>query len=386
MKILYHHRIRSKDGQFVHVEEIVNQLRLLGHNVLLLGPAAVEEENFGAESNFLALLKKRLPGFFYELLEFMYSFLAFIRLVRAIRKFKPDAIYERYNLFSPAGIWAKKIFSLPLISEVNAPLYDERNRYGGISLAFLAKWSERFVWRNADYVICVTHVLKGFITKVGIKDEKVVVLPNGVDVERFSADSNEKEEAKKRLGLQGKTVLGFTGFMREWHRLDRVVELIHEDKTGDSVFLAVGDGPIRESIERSARDLKVDQRVIITGVVERDNMPGYIAAFDVALQPAVVEYASPLKLFEYMAMGCAIVAPNAGNIKEILTDGRNAVLFDEADSDTFKRSIQVLLEQPETRKVISLSARQKIESDNLTWRHNAERTIRLMEQLVSGEQ
>jgi glycosyltransferase involved in cell wall biosynthesis len=385
MKILYHHRIRSKDGQFVHVEEIVRQLRLLGHEVELVGPAAVVEESFGSESSLLTSLKKYAPAFVYELMEFCYSFAALIRLSRVAWRFQPDVIYERYNLFAPAGIWAKRIFSIPLICEVNAPLYNERKSYGGVSLDRLARWSECYVWSNADYVICVTEVLKGYITGAGISGRKVVVMANGVDIEKFSQAPAGKDRAKLELGLQGKTVLGFTGFMREWHRLDRVVELIYEDKTANSVFLAVGDGPVRESIERQAGELNVSDRVIVTGVIERDKMPDYIAAFDVALQPAVVEYASPLKLFEYMAMNCAIVAPATDNIREILTDRQDAILFTENDAGKFKQSIQVLLEQSDLRQAISAAARKKLIDGNMTWRHNAERVVELANELMARE-
>src|SRR5215472_1443816 len=99
MKILYHHRIRSKDGQFVHLEELTRALIQLGHEIVFVGPKTIDKEEFGADAGWVAKLKKLLPRFLYELLEFGYSFPAFFRLWRAVRVHCPDGIYERYNLF-----------------------------------------------------------------------------------------------------------------------------------------------------------------------------------------------------------------------------------------------------------------------------------------------
>jgi hypothetical protein len=71
---------------------------------------------------------------FYELMELGYSLVAYRRMVKAIREHKPDCIYERYNLFLPAGIWAARRYKLPLLLEVNAPILEERSRYDGLSL------------------------------------------------------------------------------------------------------------------------------------------------------------------------------------------------------------------------------------------------------------
>src|SRR4051794_40171375 len=121
MKILYHHRIRSKDGQFVHLEELVHALRALGHEVLLVGPDAVGHAAFGSDAGLVAWLKKRLPRALYEVAEWGYGFYAYRRLTKAIVAFRPDAIYERYNLFSTAGVRAKRRFKLPMLLEINAP-------------------------------------------------------------------------------------------------------------------------------------------------------------------------------------------------------------------------------------------------------------------------
>src|SRR5207249_6998709 len=84
MRILYHHRIRSKDGQFVHMEGLITALKERGHEVIIVGPAAVEREEFGAEAGLVDVLKRWLPRFAYELMEFAYAFFAYVRLWRAV--------------------------------------------------------------------------------------------------------------------------------------------------------------------------------------------------------------------------------------------------------------------------------------------------------------
>ena len=380
MKILYHHRIRSKDGQYVHIEEMTGALRKLGHEIVMAGPAAVAKEKFGAEAGIVAILKRYLPKFIYELLELAYALMDYRRLVRLVKQHKPDCMYERYNLFLPSGVWLRRRFKLPMLLEVNAPLYDERKKYDGIALDRLARWTEQYAWRGADYVLPVTQVLAGYIFRANVPESKVVVIPNGINSEKFSRVL-DTEKAKAALGLEGRLVLGFVGFMREWHGLERVIDLLAHKDDMQRHLLLVGDGPVRDKLVTLARSLGISDRVTITGVIARDQVMNYIAAFDVALQPEVVEYASPLKLFEYLALGCAIVAPDTPNILEILNDGDNARLFRRGDVAAFAAAVERVCRDPGLRAHLSEGAAKTIAQRGLTWDTNARRVIRLFEQL-----
>jgi glycosyltransferase involved in cell wall biosynthesis len=383
MRILYHHRIRSKDGQFVHLEEMVHALVALGHDVEIVGPRHVEEERFGAGAGFVANLKRWLPGAAYETLELGYALADYRRLAAAIRKFRPDVIYERYNLYFPSGIWARRRFGVPLLLEVNAPLAEERRRFGGIALPRLAQWSEHHVWRGADLVLPVTEVLAGRVIAAGVPRERIHVVPNGINEQAF-ARLPDRESAKRRLGLAGRFVLGFVGFMRDWHGLDRVLRFMKEQPRSDLHALFVGDGPDRTRLEQIAAGLGLASRLTITGVVQRQDVPAAIAAFDVALQPAVVDYASPLKLFEYLYVGLPIVAPDSPNIREILSDGDNGLLFDPAREESFRLALGRLLEDEGLRRRLATRATETVRLRDLTWTGNARRVIRLAESLPGG--
>jgi glycosyltransferase involved in cell wall biosynthesis len=386
MKILYHHRIRTKDGQYVHLEELSRALRELGHEIVLVGPTAIEKEDFGADAGFIAHLKRHLPKRLYELLEFAYSILAYLRLRAAIRRHRPDCIYERYNLFQIAGAWARHTNNLPMLLEVNAPLLEERQQYGGVSSMTLANWSQNYVWRSADYLLPVTEVLAGYLRRSGVPDSRIVVIPNGVDLERFQRVT-DRAEAKRHLGLEGRLVLGFTGFVREWHGLESVIDLIARDEAKVRPhLLLVGDGPARKGVEEHARRLGVEGSVTITGVIPREQIANYIAAFDIALQPSVVPYASPLKLFEYMALGCAIVAPCMPNLREVLSDDENALLFDPEITTSFSRAVYRLLLDADLRTRIGAAAARTIVDKKLTWKNNAQRVLTLFERLRIKEE
>jgi glycosyltransferase involved in cell wall biosynthesis len=202
------------------------------------------------------------------------------------------------------------------------------------------------------------------------------VVPNGIDPARF-AGAPVTEEAKRRLGLEGRTVLGFVGFVRPWHGLERVLDWMAGSRRDDVVLLLVGDGPARAQLEGQARRLGLAGRFVCTGIVGRELIRDRLAAFDVALQPAVVDYASPLKLFEYMAMGLAIIAPDSPNIREILTDGHDGLL---CGPEALPAVLDRLVGDPELRRRLGANARETLLGRGYTWEANA----RLVEELAAA--
>lgn len=387
MKVLYHHRTASKDGQAVHIEEMIEALRSEGHEVRVVAPGSGEpaagqgggQGQMGGDMGWVHKLKAMLPKAVYELMELAYSLVAYRKLMAAARDFQPDLIYERYNLFLLAGLMAKRRLGLPLLLEVNAPLVQERSKHsGGLGLARLAHWAERTAWCGADFVLPVINVLADHVRACGVPEERICIVPNGINLAHF-AQAPTPQEAKARLGLQGRLVLGFTGFVRDWHGVDRVIRWM---ATGDAPeqahLLVVGDGPVRAELDALAASLGISQKVTFTGVIDRHLVPGHVAAFDIALQPAVTAYASPLKLMEYLVLGKAIVAPGTPNLREILTDGVNALLFDEGGRGDMERALTTLSAQPDLRRRLAEGSRSTVDRLNLTWRGNARRVVGLV--------
>jgi glycosyltransferase involved in cell wall biosynthesis len=353
----------------------------LGHEVIVVAPPSAETESFGSDAGMVAWLKRNLPKFVYEIMELAYSAVAYRRMAKAVKEHQPDCLYERYNLFLPAGIWIKRKYKLPMLLEVNAPIFEERARYDGLALKGLARWSQAYTWKAADYVLPVTQVLGDIVASYGVARERIVVIPNGINASQFSS-APEAHTAKAALGLDGKIVLGFTGFVRDWHGLDKVIAMIANDQPESGRhLLVVGDGPARAALEAQADALGIRHRVSFTGVIGRDEVAGYVAAFDIALQPAVVEYASPLKLFEYLALGKAIIGPAQPNLMEILTDGQNAVLFDPKAADGMAGAISKLTVDAALRQRVGENAKKTISDKQLTWRENAARAVELFKRI-----
>jgi len=137
-----------------------------------------------------------------------------------------------------------------------------------------------------------------------------------------------------------------------------------------------------DTLKKRATALNVTNRVTFTGMIAREHVAAHVAAFDIALQPAVVDYASPLKLFEYMALGRPVVAPAQPNIMEILTDGKDALLFDPRDPRGLGSAVDRLCRDAGLRQRIGEAGRQTIQSRRLTWSDNAARVTELFAGLI----
>lgn len=377
MKILYSHRIQSHDGQGVHLEALVAALRADGHEVRVVGPSAYANAELGGESRLIEFIRRVLPNAAIELLELAYSLPSWLRLDRAAREFAPDVIYERYNLFYLAGALVARRRGLPLLLEVNAPLAEERARFGKLRLRRLASWAENFVWRRADRVLPVTEVLAGHVRRGGVAASRITVVPNGIDLEDFPPGP-----AQRQAGNGVDVVLGFVGFVRDWHGLDAVVRAMASVPGARRLTLqVVGEGPARAGLEQLAAELGIADRVRFTGLAKRDEIPAYVAGFDIALQPAAVAYASPLKVFEYMAAGRAIVAPDQPNLREVLRDGETALLFDPARPGAMWDAVLRLVEDASLRQRLGAAARDDVLARDFTWAGNARRVVALATEL-----
>jgi glycosyltransferase involved in cell wall biosynthesis len=379
MRILYHHRILARDGMRVHIAEIVAALRRRGHTVVVLGPDSGADAAGGAHARagvglagWLGRLRGHVPVWLGEGLELAYNLAAWARLRRAVRTHRPDVIYERYNLFLLAGVWLKRLHGVPLLLEVNAPLAEERAVHGALTLRALARWAERHVWRNADMVLPVSHALAAHIRAAGVPDSRITVIPNGAHLDARPGEG-ERDALRADLGLTGKVVVGFVGFVRPWHGLERVLDAFAAADRSDLHLLVVGTGPAVADLESRAAALGLTESLTVTGAVSHAAVTAYLAVFDVALQPDVTPYASPLKLVEYMAAGCAIVAPDRANVRELVAPDDSALLVPPGDAAALGAAIRRLASDPGLRARLGAAARRTLAERGQTWDGNADR-------------
>jgi glycosyltransferase involved in cell wall biosynthesis len=358
----------------VHVEELIGAFRSAGHEVMVVGPRVYGNAEFGGESKLVAVVRRMLPGFARELAELAYNLPATVRLARAFRAFRPDFVYERYNLYFLAGSVLARWFNARLFLEVNSPLAEERSKFGGLKLRRLAFAVERFTWRSAARVLPVTRVLGDIVVAAGVRADRIHVVPNAIVLARFPARSESEDGAP--------IVLGFVGFVRAWHGLDTIIAAMAGDTEAKNVSLVIlGEGPVREQLEQQAAALGIADRVRFTGLVPQDQVAGQVMKFNIALQPGVTPYASPLKIFDYMAAACAIVAPDQPNIREILEHERTALLFNPDVPGSHWAAIKRLIRDPALRRDLGANARAELEQRGYTWSGNASRVVSLAHEL-----
>ena len=380
MRILYHHRTQAEDAQGVHIHEIIRCLRQQGHEVfeVALVQASDGPRASRASRSPLARLRRHAPGFAYELAALAYNVAGYRKLARAIAAFGPDFIYERYSLFTACGIWAARRAGIPIVVEANSPLALEHENLGELTFRRLAHRAERWILSSSTRTIVVSTPMKEIFVARGVPAEQIEVVSNGVDPEAFHG-RDVGGEVRRRYRLEGKRVLGFVGWFREWHGLAELVTAIGGwGREMDHVhLLIVGDGPARDGVERSAQAAGVAERVHVTGAVGRAAMPEHIAAFDIALQPAATPYASPMKVFEYLAMGKPVVACRQPNLLEILEEDKNACFFEPGNPADLARVARRLLADPERLRRMSEAARRSVFERRYLWSDNAARAVHM---------
>lgn len=387
MRILYHHRILARDGMRVHIDEIVRSLKARRHDVVLTGPddeagALPAKAGRPGFTERLSAIRKHLPAAVGESMEWAYNLKAYGALRRAAARTRPDFLYERCNSFLLAGLWLKRSFGLPMLVEVNAPLTDERLANGQLSLVGLARRCERAVWQGADAVLPVSDALADYVRAAGVPEERIHVVPNGVRMANFPPAP--RRDVRAEFGLESKIVFGFVGFVRTWHGLDRVIDAFAELDDPRLHLLVVGDGPACPALKAQAAGTGLTERLTFAGARPHEEIPDYLAACDVALQPDVTAYASPLKLFEYMAAGCAVIAPDRPNIREIVRNGETALLVPPDAPDALGRAIAALARDDGMRARLGRAARAEISDRDYSWDGNARRIETIAEALLSA--
>jgi glycosyltransferase involved in cell wall biosynthesis len=318
------------------------------------------------------------PKWLYELMRLAYNLYGYILLARKVRAKKPDFIYERYSLNTFCGIWASQRFNMPLILEVNAPLSYEESVLGNLVFRRLARLSEKWICSNSTWTIVVSGVMRELFVREGVPAKKLVVMPNGVDLQQFHQDMS-RDTVRQRYSLNGKSVIGFVGWFRPWHGLEMLLSIFHEHKLAEkgARLLLVGDGPSYSDIYRYAEKYDLLSAVIFTGAVKRQKIADYVGAMDIAVQPSAPEYACPMKLFEYMGAAKCIVAPDQPNIREILTNDVNSFLFRPGDRDELAAVLLKALSDPSRREILGIRAYSTIYERQFLWSANAKKVLQL---------
>jgi glycosyltransferase involved in cell wall biosynthesis len=288
-----------------------------------------------------------------------------------------DFVYERYSLWSFAGMEYARAQRIPGLLEVNAPLIEEQaehrilvDRQGAESVAAR-------VFEAASALLAVSEEVSEYLTeKYPAARGRVQVIPNGVNPQRFCPQVHAACP-----GEPGSFTVGFVGTLKPWHGLMTLVEafaLLH-DKISNTRLLVVGDGPERGRLEAELKGRGLAHTAHLTGSVAPAKMPGFLASMDAATAPYPLLahfYFSPLKVYEYMAAGLAVVASRLGQLTKLIRDGDNGLLCTPGDAADLATALSRLRADPALRRRLGQAARADIIREH-TWEAVVRRIIRL---------
>jgi glycosyltransferase involved in cell wall biosynthesis len=293
----------------------------------------------------------------------------------------PDVIYQRYARFSWAGVVASLQTKRPLFLEYNGSEVWVGRHWDRVTMLDLLERFEKLNLAAATRIFVVSEVERNNLERAGIARNKIVVNPNAVDANIFRPNVGGLAK-RAELGVRSdEKLVGFVGTFGPWHGMRVLAEAIKLIPAESPVrFLLVGRGALYDEMRELLMVEEQIGRVFFYGGAPHDQIPGLLDACDVLVSPHVPLangaefFGSPTKLFEYMAMGKAIVASRLGQIGEVLTDGETALLVEPGDARELCQAIRRLVESSNLRETLGTAARAKAITSH-TWVHNAQRIL-----------
>jgi glycosyltransferase involved in cell wall biosynthesis len=363
-------------GAASHIKGVVEGLESLGVEVQIISNDLIAGLDHPDE-RFQMIAPQ--PGGGSRALFDIHNNLVFTRgAVPLVEQANPDFIYQRYARFSWAGVIAGLRTKRPLLLEYNGSEVWVGKHWDRVGSLDLLERYERLNLDAAARIFVVSEVERRNLEMRGVRAEKIVVNPNGVDVERFRPGVGGVE-ARRELGIEDdEVVAGFVGTFGPWHGVEKLAVAIKSMPAHLRVrFLLVGSGSLHAEVEKQ---LESESRVIFTGAVGHDRVPRLLDACDILVAPHVPLadgsefFGSPTKIFEYMAMGKGIVASRLGQIGEVLVDRETALLVEPGNVDELTSAIVKLIESEALRTNLGAKAREVAEREH-TWAHNARRVL-----------
>lgn len=396
--------VLGSKGAAIHVREMIAALHRAGHQVVLVAPSATkgvwsDNEPAKVDAQFFHIPASESTLNSLQALEahcaeldtdcnitkdfrrILYDRFLQTKLLRKFAKSPPDFIYVRASLHSIAPIALAQETGRPLLVELNAPLVDENVAYRSGGNVELATAAERKLLCAADAVFVVSKPLADHAINCGVKPERVHVVANAVDPQLFHPAARDTE-FRTSLGIGDGPILGFVGGLRQWHGVEILPDLLQRlvPNFPQVQLVIVGTGPLERALKQRLVELELSDRVLFMGAVEHDRVANVIREFDLALAPYPQLnhpfYFSPLKLFEYMACGTAVIAANLGQIAEVVEHGSTGLLYEAGNLDELVDRCEQVLYEPSLQQALASAAAKEI-LENFTWDKNAARVIEI---------
>ncbi|CAN5210625.1 glycosyltransferase family 4 protein [soil metagenome] len=363
----------GRKGGSVHVQEVIRGLRRLGHQVELLATRLGGEPP--ADLAGLAVTALPAIGRGSPATREAAGRQANRGLSAALDAVGPvDLVYERYSLWSHAGMaWARRT-GTPAVLEVNAPLIDEQAEHRSLVGRQEAEACARAAFEDATAVVAVSEPVADWVRARTPAPERVHVVGNGVDPERIVA--------RPRVDHPNHFTIGFVGTLKPWHGLETLVDAFALLAGADFTYrlLVVGDGPGAGGLADSLERRGLTSMITLAGAVDPAAIPEYLHGMDLAVAPypdLPHFYFSPLKLYEYLAAGLPVVASEVGQVAEVIDDGRTGVLCPPGDAAALARAIAGLRYNPAGRASMASAGRAEVVAHH-SWDEVVGRILRLV--------
>ena len=274
MRILYHHRTLGDGAEGVHIREIQNALRELGHEVDEVSPvsrpgnAEDPKGKRSAQQSTIGSLKRFLPQSAIDMGYVSYNRVTHRDVTRALKQGAYDLVYSRTAAYSFGDILAAERHRVPVIIEANMIYSGAWARQLGLKLPRVASRIERYVIQKAAGIVTVSQALRKALIDRGVSDDKIIVSPNAIDPKKVQLARTRctRDEIRQRWNLGGKTVIGFVGSFRSWHGIELMCALIQRvlQQIPAAHFLMIGDDgrveEVKEAVQRAGQAQRVTSR------------------------------------------------------------------------------------------------------------------------------
>jgi glycosyltransferase involved in cell wall biosynthesis len=375
-------------GSVGHIAGVVNELARIGASPIMLTTAPVPTVESRIESHVIAV-----PEAFWnfcELPALVLNQACYDEALRVIDGRRVSLVYQRYSLDNYAGLRLARRLRVPFVLEYNgSEVWMSRHWNRALKYETFAERIERLNVTQADLVVVVSRAMRDELAERGLAHDRILVNPNGVDPDRYTP-SIDGTAVRERCDLGGATVIGFISTFQPWHGAETLarafVRLMQSEPSyADRVrLLMIGTGPRLEAAREIIAAAGFDRRARFTGLVEQEHGPQYLAACDILASPHVPNpdgtpfFGSPTKLFEYMAMGRAIVASDLDQIGEVLRHGQTAWLVPAADADALAAGLRRLVDDSALRAALGDAARRAVLAQH-TWRAHVLKILAALE-------
>ncbi|GAF74922.1 unnamed protein product, partial [marine sediment metagenome] len=228
--------------------------------------------------------------------------------------------------------------------------------------------------RGADAVLCVSAFVHGRLEEAGVEPEKLSVVRNGIDLERFERPIS-KGSARSKLGVaRGAFVAGCVSSLVPWKRVGLFVEAVERARAEVEMSAVVVGG-----VPPGARAETLPERPWLLRAGWRDDVPEILPAFDVFCAPSDREPFGR-NVVEAMAAGLPVVASDSGAHGEVVEDGRSGVLFPAGDAPGLASALVKLARSEELRRSLALRAKERAKEFSVG--RAAEETLAVYHRLV----